>query len=189
MCLFTCYMVRSLSSRACMLEFVFFHAFMLTSTCLDVHLRAYMHIFMLICVDRWVYMLRSMLSTCFMPSSMCLRALCHVFVLRLRPCLSCHVLLQPFCYFYRIFSCFGLMVRTRSRPYGLCHCPHTKAHIKRFGSPLFACLCLLASMLYACVSLSSLGFAMLDALSGLVVVWLHSTPIRLLEIYMYAAES
>ena len=44
-------------------------------------------------------------------------------------------------------------------------------------------------MLYACVSLSSLGFAMLDALSGLVVVWLHSTPIRLLEIYMYAAES
>ena len=81
------------------------------------------------------------------------------------------------------------MVRTRSRPYGLCHRPHTKAHIKGFGSPLFACLCLLAFTLYACVSLSSLGFAMLDALSGLVVVWLHSTPMRLLEIYMYAVES
>ena len=47
------------------------------------------------------------------------------------------------------------MFRTQSRPYGLCHHPKTKAHIKGFGSPLFACLCLLASILYACVSLSS----------------------------------
>ena len=93
MCLFPCYMVRSLSSHAWMLKFVFFHAFMLTSTCLDVHLHAYMHISMLICVDRCVYMLRSMLSTCFMPSSMCLRASRHVYVFRPRPCLSCHVLL------------------------------------------------------------------------------------------------
>ena len=45
------------------------------------------------------------------------------------------------------FLCFGLMVRARSRPYGLCHCPYTKTHIKGFGSPLFACLCLLASRL------------------------------------------
>ena len=52
------------------------------------------------------------------------------------------------------FLCFGLMVRTQSRPYDLCHYPYTKAHIKGFGSHLFACLCLLASMLYACVILS-----------------------------------
>ena len=30
-----------------------------------------------------------------------------------------------------------------------------RPNIKGFGSPLFSCLCLLASMLYACVSLSS----------------------------------
>ena len=52
------------------------------------------------------------------------------------------------------FLYFGLLVRTRCRHYGLCHRPHTKAHIKEFGLPLFACLCLLVSMLHACVSLS-----------------------------------
>ena len=93
MCLFPCYMIRSLSSHAYMLGFVFFYAFMLTSTCLDVHSYGYMHISMLICVDRCVYMLRLMFSTCFMSSSMCLGASRHVYVLRPRPCLSCHVLL------------------------------------------------------------------------------------------------
>ena len=76
---------------AYMSRFMFSHAFMLTSTCLDVHFHAYMHISMLICVDRCVYILRSLFSTFFMPSSMCLRASCHVYVPRL--CLSCHVLL------------------------------------------------------------------------------------------------
>ena len=37
--------------------------------------------------------LGSMFSTCFMPSSMCLCTPCHVYVLRPRLCLSCHVLL------------------------------------------------------------------------------------------------
>ena len=55
---------------------------------------------------------------------------------------------------YLSFLCFGLLVRTRSRPYGLCYRPYTLAHIKGFGSSLFSCLYLLASMLYACVSLS-----------------------------------
>ena len=81
------------ASRVCMLGFVSIHAFMLTSTCLDVHSHAYMHISMLICVDRCVYMLRSMFSTCFMPSSICLHASHHVYVLRPRRCLSYHVLL------------------------------------------------------------------------------------------------
>ena len=53
------------------------------------------------------------------------------------------------------FLCFGLLVRTRSGPCGLCHYSYTLAHIKGFGSSLFTCICLLASMLYACVSLSS----------------------------------
>ena len=74
---------------------------------------------------------------------------------------------------YLSFLCFGLMVETRSRPYGLCHHPYTLAHIKGFGSTLFACLCLmlvLASLVH--------GFATLDALSGFVVVWLRPMPIR-----------
>ena len=69
----------------------------------------------------------------------------------------CHVLpcaIVTLLSLYLSFLCFGLLVQTRSRPYGLCHCPYTLAYIKGFGSPLFACLCLLASMLHACVSLS-----------------------------------
>ena len=53
------------------------------------------------------------------------------------------------------FLCFGLLVRTQSRPCGLCHCPYTLAHIKGFGSSSFTCLCFLAFVLYACSSLSS----------------------------------
>ena len=76
------------------------------------------------------------------------------------------------------FLCFGLMVRTRSRPYGICHRPYTDVHVKVFGSSylhVYACL-----LLYFILVLSSLvlGFAMLDTLSGFVVVWLHLTPMR-----------
>ena len=94
--------------------------------------------------------LGSMFSTCFMPSFMCSCVPCHVCVLEPRPCLSCHVLLQPFCSFYHIFLCFGLMVRTRSKPYGLCHRPYTEAHIKGFGSSPF-CMSMLASFSALCL--------------------------------------
>ena len=67
---------------------------------------------------------------------------------------------------------------TQSRPYGLCPRPYTKAHIKGFGSPIFACLCLFTSMLYACVSLYSSRLCHSWCLSELVVVWLHLTPMR-----------
>ena len=81
---------------------------------------------------------------------------------------------------YLSFLHFGLMVRTRSRPYGLCHCPYTEAHIKGFGSfpfcmSMLACFYSLSSVLASLV----LGFATFDILSGFVVVWLHLTPIRL----------
>ena len=75
------------------------------------------------------------------------------------------------------FLCFGLFFQTRSRPYSLCHCPYTLAHIKGFWSFLFVCLCLLLCFMLVLASLV-LGFATLDALSGFVVVWLHLTPIR-----------
>ena len=79
--------------------------------------------------------------------------------------------------FYLSFLYFGLVVRTRSRPCGLCHCSYTKAHIKGFGSPVlhvYACL-----LLYFIFNISLvLGFAMFGALHGLDLVWLHPTPMR-----------
>ena len=59
------------------------------STCLHVCFYAYMSRFMF----SHAYVLESIFSTCFMLSSMCLRASCHDYVLRPRPYLSCHVLL------------------------------------------------------------------------------------------------
>ena len=79
---------------------------------------------------------------------------------------------------YLSFLCFSLMARTRSRPYGLCHCLGTSAHIKGFGSPylhVYACF-LLCFMLV--IAFLVLGFAIVDALRGYVVVWSCPTPMR-----------
>ena len=46
---------------------------------------------------------------------------------------------------YLTFLCFGLLLRTRSRPYGLCHHSYTLTYIKGFGSPIlhvYTCLLL-----------------------------------------------
>ena len=88
------------------------------------------------------------------------------------------MLFQPFCSFYRIFLYFGLLVQTRSRPYGLCHRPYTLAYIKGFGSPVFHVYASFLLCFMLVLSTLVLGFAMLDTLSGFVVVWLHSTPMR-----------
>ena len=76
------------------------------------------------------------------------------------------------------FLCFGLMVRTQSRPYGLCHCPYTKAHIKGFGSPYFHVYASLLLCFMLVPTSLVLGFATLDTLSGFMVVWLHPMPMR-----------
>ena len=79
---------------------------------------------------------------------------------------------------YLSFLGFGLMVRTRSRPYGLCHHPYTLTHIKGLGSPIlhvYACLLLCFMLVLASLVL---GFATFDTLSGFVVMWLHLTPMR-----------
>ena len=115
------------------------------STCLCTHFYAYMSK----AIFSHAYVIGSMFSTCFMLSSMCLCASHLVYVLR--PCAILALVCHAMCYFshfipfYRIFLCFGLMVRTRSRPYGLCHRPYTKAHIKGFRSSylhVYACLLL-----------------------------------------------
>ena len=48
---------------------------------------------------------------------------------------------------------------------------------KGLDHPYFACLCLLLCFMLVLASLV-LGFAMLDALRGLDLVWLHPTPMR-----------
>ena len=64
------------------------------------------HPCMLICLDLCVHMFTclDLCSIFFMPSSMCLCALCRVCVPRPRLCLSCHMPLQSFCRFIFI-SC------------------------------------------------------------------------------------
>ena len=70
------------------------------------------------------------------------------------------------------------MVRTRSRPYGLCHCPYTNAYIKGFRTPyLHVYACLLQCFMLVLASLV-LGFAMFGAFRGLDLVWLHLMLIR-----------
>ena len=76
------------------------------------------------------------------------------------------------------FLCFGLLVWTRSRPYGLCHCPYGLAYIKGFGSPIlhvYACLLLCFMLVLASLVL---GFATFDTFNGFVVMWLHLMLIR-----------
>ena len=108
-------------------------------TCLDLCFH------MLVCLGL-LYMLYAISHV----RSTCLRASCHVYVFRPRLCLSCHVLLQPFYSFCCIFLCFGLMVRTRFRPYGLCHHPYTKAHIKRVWI-IPICMSMLACFYVLCL--------------------------------------
>ena len=70
------------------------------------------------------------------------------------------------------------MVRTRSKPYGLCRRLCIKAHIKGFGSPiLHIYTCLLLCFMLVLASLV-LGLATFDAFLGLDLVWLHLMPMR-----------
>ena len=150
-CTFYTPMPISESSHVCMLRFMFFHIYVLglyMLMCMFLCLLVLTYVFSCLCVQ--IYTLYKFYT------------IFHVLVCSM-PCLCSQtqalfvlpMLLQPFCSFCRIFLYFGLMVRTLSKPYGLCHCPYTLAHIKGFGSPiLHVYACLLASMLYACVSLS-----------------------------------
>ena len=171
--LFLAWIYESMYLFAClyayMLGFMSFHVYVLNFymfTCMFLCL--YVQIYVLTCLCAWIYVLYMPYAIfhvlgCSMP---CSRAQTQaMFVI---PCVIVALLSL-----YLSFLCFGLMVETRSRPYGLCHHPYTLAHIKGFGSTLFACLCLmlvLASLVH--------GFATLDALSGFVVVWLRPMPIR-----------
>ena len=140
-------MPRSTFLHACVLGFRFSHAYM--SKSMFLHARVFRSL---------LYLLYAIFHVlvCFVP---CLCAQTQaMFVL---PCAIVALLSL-----YLSFLCFGHVVGTRSRPCGLCHHPYTLAHIKGFGS-LFACLCLLASMLYlSCQPLQFQAFLCLMPLMG-----------------------
>ena len=102
-CMFYAPMPMSMPSYACMLEFVFFHAFTLTPTYLDVHSHAYMHIFMPICVDLCCHMLVC-LDLC------SLHAVCHL------PCA---------CALHAMFLCLNLGYVYHA----ICYCSHFFAFV------------------------------------------------------------
>ena len=144
-----------MSPHACMLGFTFFHAFMLTFTCLDVHLHAYTHISMpmhlelcfcmLVCLD-----LCSLNALCYFPYAC---ALCAMFV-----CLDLSYVCHAMCYcslfftssFFLVFWPIGSDPIYTLWPFS--SSIHQGPHQRVWIIPIFACLCLLASMLYACVS-------------------------------------
>ena len=164
-CMFYAPMPMSMPSYACMLGFVIFHAFMLTSTCLDLH--AYMLVFLLLC---FLHVL------CYFP---CACALHAMFV-----CLDlgyiCHAM--SYCRPFVQFVTSSCVLAYRFGPdldpmvFVIVHTPwpiskgldHLYLHV-------YACL--LQYFMFVLVSLV-LGFAMLDALHKLDLVWLHLTPLR-----------
>ena len=142
-------------------------------------LYVYMHVSMPICLCLCFHMLVC-LDLCFLHVSCYFPCACVLYAMFVRLDLGyvcCAKFFLALLLLYLSFLCFGLLVRTRSRPYG--GGPHyTLVHIKGFGSPIlhvYACLLLCFMLVLASLVL---GFATLDTLSGRVVVWLHPTPMR-----------
>ena len=166
MSLFPRYMVRLLSSQAYMLGSLFFHVYVLSFymfTCMFLCL--YVQIYVFTCLCAWIYVLY-MLYAIFhvlVRSILCLCA--QIQAMFVMPCAIVALLSL-----YLSFLCFGLLVWTRSRPYGLCHYPYTLAHIKGFGSFLF-CMSMLACFCALCLCWPLL-FQALPRLMPLASLWL-----------------
>ena len=164
-CMFYAPMPMSMPSYACMFGFVIFHAFMLTSTCLDLH--AYMLVSLLLC---------SLHVLCYFP---CACALHAMFV-----CLDLGYVCHAMCY-CRPFVHFITSSCVLAYQFGLDLDPmvfvvvHTPWPISKGLDHLYLHVyaCLLLYFMFVLASLV-LGFAMLDALCGLDLVWLHPTPMR-----------
>ena len=135
---------------------------------------------MLICLDLCSFMLVCLdpCSMCFMPPSMCLYVPCCDYVLRLRLCLSCHVLLQPFCCstFLSCVLAYWFGPDLDPMVFVIVHTPWPI--LKGFTNPIlhvYACLLLCFMLVLASLVLR---FATFDTLSGFVVMWLHPMPMR-----------
>ena len=133
-------------------------------------LYVYMHVSMPICLCLCFHMLVC-LDLCFLHVSCYFPCACVLYAMFV--CLDlgyvcCAKFFLALLLLYLSFLCFGLLVWTRSRPYGLRHCPYTLAHIKGVWITYFASLWLFLCFMLVLVSLV-LGFATLDTLSGFVV--------------------
>ena len=159
-CFLPCFMLRSAFEDVYMLGLTFFHVYVLVFTCSRTRFHAYAQIFvftclrariqvfhMLICLDlcSFMFLCLNPCSMCLMPPSMCLCAPCHDCVLRLRLCLPCHVLLQPFCRFTFISCVLAYWFRLDLDPmvFVVVHTPQPTS--KGLDHPVFhvyACLLL-----------------------------------------------
>ena len=159
-------------SHAYMLGSMFFHVYVLSFylfTCMFLCL--YVQIYASTCLYAWIHVLPCLCvkfphiyTHVSMP--LCLD-LCFHMLVRSMPCLCAQIqamfvmpcAIVPLLSLCLSFLCFGLLVRTRSRPYGLCHCPYTKAHIKRVWIiPIFMFMlaCFYALCLYQLLQFQAL---------------------------------
>ena len=182
-CFLPCFMLRSTSIHVYMLGFTFFHVYVLVFTCSHRRCHAYAQIFVFTCLRARIQVFTCLYVQIYVLSCLCawihvLCALCnlpcasalHAMIV----CLDLGYVYLGMCYcsyfvtlpFFLVFWPIGLdPIQTLwSLSSFIYLSPYQRVWITRF-----ACLCLLASMLYACVSLSC---------SKLVVGWLHSTPRR-----------
>ena len=178
--------ISCLNLHVCM-HFLCSYAYIRVFTCLYAWIHVlprlcakFLHVYryapMLICLDLCFHMLvrldlRSLHAFCYIPYACALHAM---FV-----CLDLGYVCHAMCYCSPFVALsFFLVFWPIGSDYGLRHCPYTLAHIKGFGSPIlhvYACLLLCFMLVLASLVL---GFATLDALSGIVVVWLYPMPMR-----------
>lgn len=163
--MFVCMFYALMPSYACMLGFVIFHAFMLTSTCLDLHV--YMLVSLLLC---------SLHVLCYFPCACTLHAM---FV-----CLDLGYVCHAMCYCspFVPFVTSSCVLAYRFGPnldsmvFVVVHTPWPIS--KGLDHPyLHVYACLLLCFMFVLASLV-LDFVVLDALRGLDLVWLYLTPIR-----------
>ena len=144
----------------------------------------YLHVY--VCSLPYLYLDLHVYSQIYVPilRSMCLCAPCHVGVLRSICQLLCHLLLSPFCSLMSLFLVFWpLLVGCRSRSRGLGIHSHTQAYIKGFR--LFPYMHVYVFLLLCFMSMLTsldLGFAMLCAPRGLVLVWLNPSASWLIRV-------
>ena len=175
MCLFPCHMVRSLSSHAYMLGFMFFHVYVLDFYMFRcMFLCLYVQIYVSTCLCAWIYVLYlfytiSHVLVCSMP---CLCAQAQSLFVMPRAIVA---LLSLLCLFF-VFWPIGLnLIQTL---WYLSSFIHQGPHQRVWIIPIlhvYACLLLCFILILASLDL---GFATLDAFSGFMVMWLHPMPMR-----------
>ena len=148
MCFSSCFMTRSVYIHVYMLGSMFYHVYMLAFTCSHTCCHAYAQIYVFTCLCAWINAL--CISCCF-P--------CPCVIYAMFMCLDlgyvCHVMCYcTFCRFIFLSCALAYWLESDLDPmvFVIIHTPRPTS--KGLDHSHFTCLCLLAPMLYACVSLS-----------------------------------